>query len=363
MAAAAETAASSSYECEELEQAPRTLLTLGARKTLVCRMHHLLTLRAMGALKPGTMFNVAKARGGAGAGHRFLRGVFLMKDGRTVVPNFSTTPRLVHSPAFVSMVMDDRDLCVMPAVNGKLLRLVVDDDGTGHVLTNRWSTHSRCSHRFAQAIAERTKLRLSVLASQLSRGYVFFFMLSREDVPALLYVGATTVLRLDPGGAPRLEGHSVFLPPWKWKPPALQGVENIPSLSRLTASSSSSSPGGGHHHRHHPRTTAAVAAWLTGRVDLETCRYADAYNGVFVFNQETLSAVRVVDPLTLILAPLLEGRERDPLAFARKVAHRLWEVDPANARQPSCPWGLYVMALRAAVACLTNTFPEAFAFG
>lgn len=345
-------------DCDDREQAGATLLALHARKTARCRYHHVLTLLAMGKLEAGRaqQFHLGP-RGGAPAqpelaSHRFLRGVHLSADRRHLVPNFSATPRLMHSPSFVTLLMDDDDLAVVPAVNGRLVRLF-RGDGAWTVATNRavCRAQSRLGSRFRQALALCAQGPLEGVAARLDPACVYFFLLPRDYYDAgavqLYYAGRKPLLRVRAADGD-VDDPGPFVPAHEDCPRALAGVAAVPAFSRHVWSDGYSA------------TYVGVSAWQGHRVCPEAFRYASQFNGVLAFHRETLSAVRIVDPLVAVLGPDLEGRAGPaglgPDATIARVLHQQRVVGTASMPHRM----LYAVALHTALVLLSTYFPAEY---
>lgn len=343
-------------DCDDREQAGATLLVLHARKTARCRYHHVLTLLAMGKLEAGRaqQFHLGP-RGGAPpapelASHRYLRGVHLSADRLRLVPNFSVTPRLMHSPSFVTMLLDDDDLAVVPAVNGRLVRLFRDEGGWT-VATNRsvCRSQSRVGSRFRQALALCTQGPLEDVAARLGHACVYFFLLPRDYYDAgaaqLYYAGRKPLLRVRAAEGD-VEDAGPFVPAHEDCPRALAGVPPVPAFSRHVWDDGYSA------------TYVGVSAWQGHRVCPEAFRYASQFNGVLAFHRETLSAVRIVDPLVAVLGPDLEGRAGPlgPDTTIARVLHQQRVVGTASMPHRM----LYAVALHTALVLLSTYFPAEY---
>ena len=284
------------------DQTQRLLLRIYGQKALECRYHHVITTVAMrGAPRHATVFHLSGTsyEADASAMQPFMRGVILTPQ-LEIVPNMAHTPRAVYSPALVTTLLHEEPetVMVMPALNARLVRMF-RAEGAWQFATNRGPCARRTSivTRFRHAIECQSGLTLAQVEQQLDPGRVWFFLLPREGAPPVYVLGSTELLRLENAatrwrirGDGRLQVH----------PQLPSGVPRVPTLRSVLASSG------------HADVCGGVSAWQAARLDAETLRYADQFNGVMILNPQTLTAVRVVDPLAFLLGRLVEGRERDP---------------------------------------------------
>jgi hypothetical protein len=291
-----------------------------------------------------------------------MRGVILTPS-MHIIPNFSLTPRVVCSSSFVAMMMNtDGDksplpLAVLPAVNARLVRMF-HVDGSWMFATNRGVRAKRTAiiTRFRQAVECQTGQPFQNTEQRLAQGRVWFFLLPREGSPNVYIVGSTEMLTLRPPTMPPVARTNVRGHHWvidgdsSLRAPDASGLEGIPCIPSLRSVLASSG---------HSDTCNGITAWQTARLDAETLRYVDQYNGILVLNTETLVAMRVVDPLAFLLGRLVEGRERNPRSTIVRVLLTHYIIG-GNAFENFYHRMHLVFAVHAALGALSFLFPAEY---
>ena len=294
------------------------------------------------------------------------RGVVL--TAHAVIPNFAWTPRLAVDPdALRTAIMEHpapADLCILPAVNGTVVRLFCgDDNATWYVADACVLEPCHCADGggpgaaaageedvglaacFQQCLQTHYPAGLLRFAGELRADRVWFFALY-PDRRTLLFLGTCAVL-------PHSRLRTEFLYPihcdyhiHRFLPPA---VPLLPA-GVLGTDDPAAAPGKAPHH--HPLPV------FDRLVDTAGLRYTGLYDGVFIVNPATLFGVRLCPPIVVYLTPLLRSRTSLPEFLAlRAIEARLMDVHrPTVDARTRAWWTDTVEAFGREVFCATHLF-------